>query len=290
MMRIGLPRFLSGWQYISDVFMGYRQVPHYIIAVRAVMDDQVWVLRATVNSAKFDELVQSGFTADGGEVFIVNKQGLYQTTPLKGKILDDASLGEVPYYTGVKDIRVEAEGNTKIRVMTWINNDRWLLVVQQDLSTVQSPVNQAIARGAYIVLIAVAILILTAFLATWYLTQRIDKATAEREQISQAFVRSAKLASIGELTTGLAHEINNPLAIISAEQTNISDILLDTASNHDDYNQALESVGRCQNQVKRCAAITKKLLQFGRSKESTIEPIKLAPRLIETEDTDGTSG
>ncbi len=36
-------------------------------------------------------------------------------------------------------------------------------------------------------------------------------------------IRSAKLASLGEMATGLAHEINNPLAIISAEQTNLGD-------------------------------------------------------------------
>lgn len=267
--------------YISDVFMGYRQVPHCVIAVRTSRDGQVWILRATINSAKFDELVQSGFSTNKGEVFIVNSEGIYQTTPANGKLLEQSSLSDVEVHSGVRDVRVEDGGGTKIRVMTWINDNRWLLVVQQDLSTVQAPVNQAIARGAYIVIFAAAILIIITFLATWYLIHRIDKVTAEKDTLSRAFVRSAKLASIGELTTGLAHEINNPLAIISAEQTNIADILKDEASSHEDIDQALESVARCQNQVKRCATITRKLLQFGRNKESSVEPVKLAPRLQE---------
>jgi two-component system NtrC family sensor kinase len=146
---------------------------------------------------------------------------------------------------------------------------------------VQAPVNQAIARGAYVVLIAVMILILTTVLATWHLTRQIDKVTAEREAMSKAFVRSAKLASIGELTTGLAHEINNPLAINSAEQTNIADIVGNASSDRTDLDQALESVKRCQNQIRRCAAITQKLLQFGRSKEPQVQPTGLAPRLAE---------
>jgi two-component system, NtrC family, sensor kinase len=127
----------------------------------------------------------------------------------------------------------------------------------------------------------VVILVLATVLATWHLTNRIEKTTAEREAMSRAFVRSAKLASIGELTTGLAHEINNPLAIISAEQTNIADILAEPNLCVPDREQALESVQRCQNQVRRCAAITQKLLQFGRSKESCVEPTQLAPRLKE---------
>lgn len=268
-------------QHVSDVFLGFRQVPHCVVSVRSSRDNQLWILRATINSAQFDDLVQAAFQADSSDVFIVNRDGLYQTTPHDGRVLDSSALTSVPLFPGLRHSRVEEDGRTSIRVMTWINDNRWLLVVQQDLARVQAPVNQAIARGAYVVLIAVMILILTTILATWHLTRLIDRATSEREAMSRAFVRSAKLASIGELTTGLAHEINNPLAIISAEQTNIADILTDQNSSEHDRGQALQSVKRCQNQVRRCAAITQKLLQFGRSTESHVEPTSLAPRLKE---------
>jgi len=268
-------------QYVSDVFLGYRQVPHCVIAVRSARNGKVWVLRATINSAQFDELVQSQFPAGSSDVFIVNSSGLYQTTPREGKLLDSSSLGDITPFSGLRDMRVQVGDQTMIRVMTWINDNRWLLVVQQDLASIQAPVDQAIARGAYVVLVAVVILVLTTILATWHLTCQIDKVTAEREALSKAFLRSSKLASIGEMTTGLAHEINNPLAIISAEQTNIGDILGDPKADPNDFEQAMESVKRCQNQVRRCGAITQKLLQFGRSKESQIEPTNLAPRLWE---------
>ena len=45
-------------QYVSDVFQGYRQVPHCVVAVRSAGSDKVWVLRATINSDQFDKLVQ----------------------------------------------------------------------------------------------------------------------------------------------------------------------------------------------------------------------------------------
>ncbi len=268
-------------QYVSDVFLGFRGIPHCIIAVRSTDEGRPWILRATINSAQFDHQVQEAFLADSSDVFIVNRSGLYQTTPRDGQLLDSSALTDVPVFPGVRSSRLEDGGRTSIRVMTWLNDNRWLLVVQQDLAHVQAPVTQAIVRGVYVVLVAVVILTLTTVLATWHLTRLIDRATAEREAISRAFVRSAKLASIGELTTGLAHEINNPLAIISAEQTNIADILADPGASPDDHQQAMASVKRCQAQVRRCAVITRKLLQFGRSTESRLEPITLAPALAE---------
>jgi two-component system NtrC family sensor kinase len=96
----------------------------------------------------------------------------------------------------------------------------------------------------------------------------------------RAFTRSAKLASVGELATGLAHEINNPLAIISAEQTNISD-LLDEIPDTQLRDQLLESVRRIKGQVGRCGTITGKMLQFGRNRDSSLEPTELAPRIDE---------
>lgn len=271
---------VRGW-YVSDVFLGFREEPHCVVAVRSSSENNIWILRATINSAQFDDQVQSGFRNGGGEAFIINHEGLLQTSARHNGILDSTSLADIPFFTGLRIDRLEDNGHTIIRVMTWINDNRWLLVVQQDSETVRAPVDQAIARGAYVVLIAVLILIFATFLATWHLIRRIERVTAERESISRAFVRSAKLASIGELTTGLAHEINNPLAIISAEQTNVADILNDPEATPADRDQALESVKRCRSQVRRCATITQKLLQFGRSRESHTESVDLAPRLHE---------
>ena len=156
-----------------------------------------------------------------------------------------------------------------------------MLVVERDLKTIQAPVNRAIINGAYVVIIAAFFMIFITFISTRHLTRRIEKATLEREEISRAFIRSAKLASIGELTTGLAHEINNPLAIISTEQTNISDLINESDLGRESTERIINSINRCQAQVKRCAGITQKLLQFGRSKESRLESTDIGPRLTE---------
>jgi two-component system NtrC family sensor kinase len=267
-------------EYISDVFLGFRQVPHCIIAIKTATGRDVWILRATINSDQFDALVATEVLGENSDAYIVNREGLYQTTPRVGALLEKAPVPPAEVHAGVRDRRVTVEGVVKIEVTTWINEDRWMLVVHQDLAAVKAPVNQAIARGAYVVLVAVLFLVVTTFLATQHLIRRIDTVTAQRDEMSRAFMRSAKLASIGELSTGLAHEINNPLATISAEQTNIADLVTEMDGG-ERGRMVLEAVDRSKKQVQRCASITKKMLQFGRERESTLELTDIAPRLAE---------
>jgi two-component system NtrC family sensor kinase len=268
-------------EYISDVFPGFRQVPHCIIAVKIVESGRSWILRATINSARFDSLVKAGGLGEGSAVYIVNREGYYQTTPPGGALLDKAPDSLITSDAGLRERRMTDNGKEKLRVTTWINDGRWMLVVERDLDAIQAPVNEAIAEGAYAVLLAAVVMVLITFLSTRYLTGRIEKTAAEREELSRALLRSAKLASIGELTTGLAHEINNPLAIISAEQTNISDLIRESDPDRQKLEQIVNSVKRCQAQIKRCTDITKKLLQFGRSQEPKKEFTDIVSRLSE---------
>jgi two-component system NtrC family sensor kinase len=94
-------------------------------------------------------------------------------------------------------------------------------------------------------------------------------------------MRSAKLASVGELATGLAHEINNPLAIISAERTNLSDVVQTAQLQEAERGELQESIDRIRRQVERCSSITAKMLQFGRKNESQPMLSNIGPAIHE---------
>lgn len=268
-------------RYISDVFLGYRQVPHCIIAVKSRNGDAKWFLRATINSDQMEAFVRTGMLGKTGDAYIVNREGLYQTTPKDGSALEQSPFKEPAYFKGVRDGRIRVGGSLKLQVTTWINENNWLLVVQQDASEVRAPVNRAIASGAVIVFLAMGAIAVTTFLATRHLTRMIDLANRRREEMFRAFIRSAKLASIGELATGLAHEINNPLAIISADQTNIGDILSLVSDEFEGKKELTESLQRIKRQITRCKSITTKMLQFGRKSETEMKPTHIAPHLKE---------
>jgi len=267
--------------YVSDVFLGFRQVPHCIIAVKSNKGKTPWILRATINSQQFDELVKTGFSEKIDDIFILNNEGIFQTTPKGGALLDKSEVPIEDFYRGMGEQRISQNDTTWLMVGAYVNDSRWMLIVKQELATVLAPVNKGITKVATIVLVAVVLLIVTTILATRHLTNQIDQANAEREEMSRAFMRSAKLASIGELATGLAHEINNPLAIISAEQTNISDLVSELDVNNEKTGQIYDSIKQCKDQIQRCASITGKMLQFGRKQDSNLESTDVRPRLLE---------
>lgn len=92
-------------------------------------------------------------------------------------------------------------------------------------------------------------------------TDELRRANAKLEATFQQLVLSEKLASIGEITAGVAHEINNPVAVI---QGNV-DVMRETlGQNAGEVTTELNLIDR---QVMRISSIVGKLLQFARPGE-----------------------
>jgi signal transduction histidine kinase len=90
------------------------------------------------------------------------------------------------------------------------------------------------------------------------MVDRLDVAQKELEQLHfQQLERADRLASIGEMAAGIAHEIKNPLAGISAAVTIIKDDM-----SADDPRGAI--LGEVVNQVKRLDKTVNDLLFFGK--------------------------
>jgi len=266
---------------VSDVFLGFRQVPHSVVAVR--QDDTAgwWILRATLDSRRLDEMVHSIQVGLQGDVFIVNRGGLFQTAPRDGQVLGRSTLDVPDRHPGVRDRRVETPAGTMLLGTTPLNDGQWLLVVQQPEREILAPVTRAVVVGAAIAAAALAVVGLTIVLVTTSLTRRVERADQQRDRMHTDLLRSAKLASLGELATGLAHEINNPLATISAEQTNLADLTGDLELAPPLRRLFEQSIERCKRQVARCGSITAKMLQFGRNTGTELRATAIEPVLRE---------
>jgi two-component system NtrC family sensor kinase len=89
-------------------------------------------------------------------------------------------------------------------------------------------------------------------------------------------IETGRLASIGELAAGIAHEINNPVAIMVQEAGWIEDLL---GEDEPATNTNLEEIGRAVGQIRRqgdrCKEITYKLLSFARKTDPTVREVNL---------------
>ena len=65
--------------FISDVFLGYRQVPHFVIAVASTDRNPPWVIRATIDSNIFNDLVKNVRIGKTGEAYLLDAKGVFQT-------------------------------------------------------------------------------------------------------------------------------------------------------------------------------------------------------------------
>lgn len=106
-------------------------------------------------------------------------------------------------------------------------------------------------------------------------TERI-LAETERRALAQAARRSEKLAALGTLAAGLAHELNNPIGIMSSR---IEVMLLEGAELRGEVREDLKVLHR---QTQRVARITQGLLSFARHSSGARAPVDLNHVVRET--------
>ena len=90
------------------------------------------------------------------------------------------------------------------------------------------------------------------------LERKVEERTAELKETQAQLIQAEKLASIGTLAGGIAHEINNPL---TAVLTNVQMIKFSGEI------QDVESLSLIEEGAKRCQAIIKKLMRYARKSE-----------------------
>jgi two-component system NtrC family sensor kinase len=103
--------------YVSDVFSGFRKVPHFIIAVKQKSEKGYWILRATVDTDYFNTMVEEVLSKRPGDAFIVNQSGIFQTRPrAAGELMGEWDLKSIERFDGVRMLEKKGE----ITLMTWL--------------------------------------------------------------------------------------------------------------------------------------------------------------------------
>jgi two-component system NtrC family sensor kinase len=256
--------------HVSDVFLGFRHVPHFVIAVRRDDQPQPWILRATIDSEVFTRLVRSGQVGLTGDAYIVNRDGHYQTPPRFGGDI----LGQLPFSTtiappGVNVVSREvASGRRVLTAFAWIATKDWLLVIDRDPRESMGPLQQAL-KIELIALLAASLLVGGAVVFhTRQLVGRLSAEDCNRVAAEAQLAHSARLVSLGRMAAGVAHEINNPLAAIG-ELAGLMEDLIDEEFLDRVAHGALfrENVRKIQLHVDRTRGITHRLLGFARRME-----------------------
>lgn len=109
----------------------------------------------------------------------------------------------------------------------------------------------------------------------WVAKQQLDAVRVE-ESLSRQLIHASKLASVGELAAGVAHEINNPLAVI-LEKVGLVQDLLDPRFKSQLTDEILKDhLVKIERAIFRCTDITRQLLGFVRQTEVELKETDVA--------------
>jgi two-component system NtrC family sensor kinase len=280
--------------FISDVFKGMRGAPHFIVSVRQERNGNPWILRATIDFGEFNSLVEFLRIGETGFAFILNTAGQFQTKPIANVKADDLIAFFIKEIGLTKRSHLLTRKNSPngievIYAMATLKGGDWIMVIQQDAFDAFSELQRTQRIVLLLILVGSLGIIAASLIISNRLVNRISQADTEKEQalkkkeiMSQQVIETGKLASVGELAAGIAHEINNPVAIMIEEAGWIEDLLeeedLTGSENEKEIYRALTQI---KTQGRRCKEITHKLLSFARKTDSRIIAISVTNLLKE---------
>jgi signal transduction histidine kinase len=262
--------------YVSDVFLGYRGVPHMIVAVRSADGHGAdFVLRATLDMESFSQILRSLELSERSVSFIINREGIVQTPSRRyGEPLEKACCIPVPEYaehTQILEARDE-EGQPLMVGYAYIANSPFILLLVKDKREIMQNWYELRKNLVVFFLGSFVVIFLVFYVIPTYIIQSLYEAEQTHARAIQRLEETARLASLGRLAAGVAHEINNPLAIINEKAGLIKDLI--TFKEQYKHDKKLESlVDSVLESVARCGAITKQLLGFARHTEVSVSTV-----------------
>lgn len=252
---------------ITDIYLGLRNQPHFTIAVSRQSRGESRLIRASLDPDRLYEYITS--LEQSREVFIsiVNQAGYYQlVTPHIGSLLETSTI--IPPRepsTGVQTVSLRGEKITY--AYYWLKRADWAVIVQWNPGFPAPYYSKAQSQILGISLAIILVISIIIIIRAWRLVQLEQ----ERDRVRGQLEHAAKLAAVGELAAGIAHEINNPLAIISEEVGLIKDLMDPQFGRELTPVELLPRFDTIQDAVFRCRDITRKLLFFVRKSAVNLE-------------------
>ncbi len=269
--------------HVSDVFMGHRNFPHFVIALkRERAPGDFYIIRATIDMELVNRQIYSLNLDRSTDAFVINQTGVLQTESVfYGPVLSQVEIAVPPGPRSREVIdMVESDDGFLVKGYAFIDGTPFILMVIKKL---EKPLRHWLDHRSDVIwflLVSAALILAVVIYGANHMARRLRDADRRRVQAFHDIEYTNKMATIGRMSAGVAHEINNPMAIINEKAGLIKD-MIGLSENFPQREKLLNLVDSILASVDRCSKVTHRLLGFARRMETAHEQIDLRKLLEE---------
>ncbi len=257
---------------VTDLYLGFRRMPHFTIGVKQFINGGYYVIRTSLDPNKLHGFITT--TSHGKQVdgFLINREGLFQAVDTEfGKLLEPAVF--MPPEDKSADVtEITLNGQQMLLAYTWLKEVPWCLLMLQSKDIALQEMD-SIRKN---MILGSAVLVLALMIIIWLIVKRIvrwiETLEHDRAELKSQLYHTHRLVAVGQLAGGVAHEINNPLAIIASESGVIRDMLDERLGLEWTPEAIIKELDEIDKAVYRAKSITKKILSFVRRTDPKAVP------------------
>jgi len=236
------------------------------VPVRMANGTIIGVAGAIVDFDNIASIMKNTGIGQTGEIYILNKDGVFLTSTQ----VEEGRSGErmepelfAGYFKEVgPNEYIDYRGKKVVRVFKKLSDSNWYLVGEQDATEVFKDVANLRNLFAGFVVLLIALITLIGYLISRKIVHLLKSAYEQKKELEIQVIQKDKLASMGLLTAGIAHELNTPLASALL----YTQMLKEDARNT--WPVALEKLSSIEGEIKRGSKIVKNLLDFSRQSQT----------------------